>query len=302
MRFTLAQIETFFWIAQLGSFQAAARRLNLAQPTVSLRIRELEQALGAALLERRGRRVALTAEGAALRADAEHLLALAGRIEARRAAGGPLRGILRFGAPESFALVCLPSLLARLEAAHPELVLEATIATSDELMALVEDDRLDLAVLTNPSSRDADLRVEPLGRHEMAWVASPALPLPVPVRPQDLQPFTVISNPRPSPMFRIILDWCRTAGLEPLRVNACNSLAVIARLVAAGVGVSILPPAILADELAQGQLRTCPARPPLPIATMCAVHRLSRPSPAIAPVLEACREVLRATGFLQPLG
>ncbi|HSR72516.1 MAG TPA: LysR family transcriptional regulator, partial [Kiloniellales bacterium] len=83
MKLTLAQLETFCWIVRLGTFQAAARRQNLAQPTVSLRIRELEAALGTSLLRRRGRRVQPTAEGSALHQDAERILALAEGLEAR---------------------------------------------------------------------------------------------------------------------------------------------------------------------------------------------------------------------------
>ena len=52
MQATLAQIEAFYWIARLGGFRAAAARFNLTQPTISLRIRGLEQALGLKLFER----------------------------------------------------------------------------------------------------------------------------------------------------------------------------------------------------------------------------------------------------------
>ncbi len=55
MRITLAQLEAFFWVARLGSVHMAARQLNLAQPTVSLRLRDLEARLGTALFERAGR-------------------------------------------------------------------------------------------------------------------------------------------------------------------------------------------------------------------------------------------------------
>ena len=58
MRFTLAQLEAFYWIATLGTVRDAARHLNLAQPTVSLRLRDLETAFGAVLFERRGGRCA----------------------------------------------------------------------------------------------------------------------------------------------------------------------------------------------------------------------------------------------------
>ncbi len=70
-KFSLAQLEAFLWICRLGTFHAAAERLNLTQPTVSLRIRELESALGARLFERRGNGMRLSAEGTILLRYAE---------------------------------------------------------------------------------------------------------------------------------------------------------------------------------------------------------------------------------------
>jgi DNA-binding transcriptional LysR family regulator len=301
MRFTLAQLETFYWISRLGSFRAASQRLNLAQPTISLRIRELESALGTPLFQRIGRRVRLTADGAALVGDAERLLGIAGSIDARARVGSPVRGLLRFGAPESFALVCLPGLVRLLEEAHPELNLEVTIETSSDLMAMLNERALDLAVLTNPDSDDRYLRTEALGRHEMAWIAPGALKFPTPVRPDDLTRCQIICNSRPSPMFRMVLGWFRSAGVEPLRFSFCNSLTMIARLTTDGVGVSMLPPAILAAELQAGTLQLLPSRPPIAKATMFATYHASNSSPPVSIVIDAIRNVLIATKFLLPL-
>ena len=301
MRFTLAQLETFYWISRLGSFQAAARRLHLSQPTVSLRIRELELGLGTPLFQRVGRRVRLTADGAALVDDAERLLGIAGSIDARARAGSPVHGLLRFGAPESFALICLPGLVRLLEQAHPELNLEVMIETSSDLMAMLNERALDLAVLTNPASDDRYLRTEALGRQEMTWIAPGRLKLSTPVRPDDLSRFPILCNPRPSPMFRLVLDWFRSAGAEPLRFSFCNSLTVIGRLTADGVGISMLPPSILTAELEAGALQVLPARPAIAEATMYATYHASNHSPAIRAVVEATRRVILATDFLSPI-
>ena len=84
MRLTLAQIETFYWIARLGSFHAAARQLCVTQPSVSGRIRELERELGCALFDRTGGRARLTETGKAIRQQAETMLSLARGISRRR--------------------------------------------------------------------------------------------------------------------------------------------------------------------------------------------------------------------------
>jgi DNA-binding transcriptional LysR family regulator len=65
-RVTFAQLETFYWTVQLGSAQRAADHLNLAQPTVSLRLKELRSALGSELFEKSSRGLIVTAEGKAI--------------------------------------------------------------------------------------------------------------------------------------------------------------------------------------------------------------------------------------------
>ena len=80
MRFTIAQIEAFFWTAQLGSLSKAAGRLHIAQPTISLRLKDLERALDVTLFQRSGRGLTLTPEGSFLVPRAAALLEEADRI------------------------------------------------------------------------------------------------------------------------------------------------------------------------------------------------------------------------------
>ena len=101
MKLTLAQLEAFHWTLRLGSAHAAAERLHLSQPTISVRLRGLERGLERRLFERRGRRLEATTAGAALAVQAEQMLELATQIELGGA--DPLRTRLRLGAPDSFA-------------------------------------------------------------------------------------------------------------------------------------------------------------------------------------------------------
>ena len=119
MNVTLSQLKAFERIVRLGSFHAAARELRLSQPSVSQRIRELEAALATPLFIRRGPRISLTAEGHALMEYADRLLGTAGEMIERFRTRDPLKGMLRLGLNESFALICLPELLRRLEQRYP---------------------------------------------------------------------------------------------------------------------------------------------------------------------------------------
>ena len=76
MRIQPSHLETLLWIDRLGRFRAAAEHLKLTQPAVSMRMRELERVVGAALFRREGQTVRVTARGRELVAYAEQLMAL----------------------------------------------------------------------------------------------------------------------------------------------------------------------------------------------------------------------------------
>jgi DNA-binding transcriptional LysR family regulator len=297
MRVTFPQLEAFYWICRLGTFQAAAQHLHLSQPTVSIRIRQLQSALGKTLLERAGRQVHPTAAGSALFAHAEQALGLALQIEKVGSTRAPARVLMRVGAPETFAMACLADLTSLLVREHTELKLEVTIANSAELTALLHARKLDLAFITDPDF-DRRLRAEPLGGHEMLWVAAPQFDLPEIVRPADILPHQIICNPHPSVMFRLMMQWFRSAGAELPRMHTCTSLTVMARLAASGVGVTLLPPSIVAAELAAGALRTHAARPRIPGVNMFAVFHEENASTRA--VIGATRKVLARKRFLLP--
>ena len=136
---------------------------------------------------------------------------------------------------------------------------------------------------------------------ELAWVTSPKLPMRRrPVRPGDLTRHQVITNPEPSKLITVIRDWFATAGLEPSRLSACNSLAVIARLTAAGAGVSVLPVSILGEEFRRGLLIALVAQPALAPQRLFAGYQADQTGPGINAILRIAREVLARTHLLAP--
>jgi DNA-binding transcriptional LysR family regulator len=151
MKLTLAQLESFHWIAQLGSFGAAAEHLHLSQPAISVRLAGLERAVGKPLFKRQGRRMRLTPAGVALVEQAAHMLSLANGMVSEPAALDPLQFRLRIGAPDSFALVCLPQLLETFEHEYPRLKVALTIENSSVLAQSLNDGDLD--IVSWPSRR-----------------------------------------------------------------------------------------------------------------------------------------------------
>ena len=298
MKATLSQIEAFYWIHRLHGFRAAAMRLNLTQPTVSLRIRGLEQALGLQLFERSGRKTRLTADGRDLLPQAERMMSLAEELHARHTDADPLRGRLRLGAPDSVGLTCMPGLLGSLKKQYPELNVALTIDNSSVLSQRLNDRELDVAILADPELQ-AHVAVELLGTIECAWVASTRLRLPRgAIRPKDLAPHQIFTNPEPSNLMTLVRDWFSTAGLDVPHLSTCNSLSVILRLTLAGAGVSLLPTAILPRPRARGAFRVLRAQPKIGHPQLFAAYQLDKAGRGVEAVLDTARRAIARSNLV----
>lgn len=297
MRLTLAQLETFFWTAQLGSAQRAAQHLNLAQPTVSLRLKELQEAMGASLLERTSRGLSATAEGRALLPRVAAILAELQGIKGQdpaRAVVGPIR----VGLAEGFAVSCLPPLLAGLLEDYPALQPEWVVSTSTTLEAALLKDTLDIAVLLNPIG-DERLSLRPLGLQPTTWVVPAFWDIKDMVEPKDLWPRPVISNPAPSAMHRQITGWFAAARLEPARMSICTSVAVIPELVAAGIGAGLLPVRMAESHVAAGKMRIVASAPAVENGRLFIGIRAGVEDPRTNAVARVIRRVLDGLDYLQ---
>jgi DNA-binding transcriptional LysR family regulator len=298
MKTTLSQIEAFFWITRLGSFHAAAAQLNLTQPTISLRIRALEKALGQALFERAGREMRLTMEGTALLPRAERLMAMAEELSSGAADADPLRGRLRLGAPDSFGLTCLPALLRALREQYRELNVALTIDNSAVLGKMLDERQLDVAFLAEPNL-GAHVRTELLGAMEHGWVAGARLRLPRrTLRPEDLAEHEILTNPAPANLMTLVLNWFASAGVAPSRLGTCNSLSVILGLTEAGAGISLLPTAIVAAARAAGTVRILRTAPEIAPPRLFAAYQIDKAGASVRAVLETARAVITRSKLL----
>jgi DNA-binding transcriptional LysR family regulator len=292
MRATLNQIEAFYWIARLGGFHAAAARLNLTQPTISLRIRGLEEALGVILFERAGRLVKLSIEGRHLLPHAERMVGLSEELHLKTALEDPLRGRLRLGAPDSFGLTCMPALLASLRRQYPDLSVALTIDNSSVLSQQLNDRELDVAIVADPDV-GAHVGKESIGTIECVWVASTKLDLPDrPIRPRDMLRHEIFTNPEPSNLITLLREWFATAGLEATRLSTCNSLSVILKLTMAGEGVSLLPRPIIPRRAASGNLRILKAQPQIGRPRLFGAYQLDRAGRTVDTVIATARTLV----------
>jgi len=299
MRISLGHLEALVWVARLGSVSAAGKHLGLTQSSVSLRLRDLSDAVGHPMFRRQGRRLLLTPEGSATLGHARLIIE---EVEKLYESARPQRitGVLRMGVSEALAVAGLPRIISLLGEAHPLLRLELAIATSVDLERDLLAGRTDLALGIN-LHEDPRLRIQALGEQRATWLARSDFGLPEVIRPRDIGHLPVLSNPSPSPMYQQTVNWFRTEGLSPQQISVSNSITVIAHLVVAGVGVAILPRRLVEKEIASGQVVALRGEPAIGPSHMCAAHRLDDWRPAITAALDVTRRVIKDIQWLEPL-
>jgi len=288
---TLKQIEALHWIAQLGTFERAAARLNTTQSAISKRIQELESASGIAVFDRTQRGVRLTSLGEHLLSLGAEMLVLKDRmIDLKSARDMPARR-LRVGVTELTALTWLPPLVAALRESYPAVSLEPEVDMSRTLYERLQDDTIDLIVIPETFS-DPKITTVRLGEIENAWMASPSL-----VRTnrrlslEELARYTILTQGSKSGSGLYVGKWLKSEGIVLPRLFSCDSLVALLGLTIAGIGVSYLPVKCFKPLVSERKLRTVPTTPVLPRVPYAAMFRNDRPSAFTATVATLARSV-----------
>lgn len=290
---SLTQLRSLVDVIELGSFSAAAERRQLSQPAVSLQIRELERLFGLRLLERVGRRVQPTAAGAELLAHARHI---GGAVEAAQEAmarhAGEVVGRVRIGSGATACTFLLPPLLRQLRRRFPALELTVATGNTADIVRGVEDNHLDVALVTLPASGRA-LAVTPLLDDEFVVIAPEGMALPARLTPAALTKLPVLlfegGNTR-----RLIDDWFARGGTRLTPVMSMGSVEAIRKLVEAGLGCAVLPQMAVRQPRDRAGLVVRPLSPRLH-RTLALVLRRDKP------LHRGLREAVQALQALQTL-
>ena len=291
MHVTLGQLRAFERIVRLGSFQAAALDLKLSQPSVSQRIRELEAALQTPLFVRRGPRVSLTAEGHALVEYADRMLGTVGELVDRFRTRDPLKGTLRLGVNETFAYVCLPELLKRMEKQYPAIRTNVFVGDTGVVSARLNDQALDIAVVSEPTLAP-HVSQEPLGTNVFGWFASASLTLPRRLyTPADLCEYQLLVPPPPARLHATVVKWFAAAGTKPRRISTCNSIHVTAETIAQGAAIGIVPVRIMHPAVEKRDVRLLKVNPPLPAHKVAICYQIREFGPGLKVLVELIREL-----------
>ncbi|WP_354683063.1 LysR family transcriptional regulator [Cupriavidus necator] len=238
---TFRQLNAIDAIARLGSVSKAAESLHLTQPTVSLQIRLLEQAVGAPLTQRVGRGMELTAAGEVMSSYAAQMLKLwRDSLEEVAALKGDLSGTLRIGAITT-AEYLLPSILVAFTANRPEIKIKLKVGYREEIIRMLAMHEIDLAIMGRSTS---ELRTQatPFAKHPMAFIAAPDHPLMSRrnVKLSDLIHENLLVRERGAGTRTTVERLFKEAGLRMPHGSELSSNAAIKRMVSAGLGVAFL--------------------------------------------------------------
>jgi DNA-binding transcriptional LysR family regulator len=296
----LRQLEYFVMVADEGGFNRAAQRLHVAQPSLSVQIKALEDEVGAQLLERDKHHVFLTQAGKRFQQHARAILSLAetAKVEARCAEAGEL-GALNVGYSASAMFTdVLPAAIRQFRQQFPYVVLTLhDIPSLEQLHGLLER-TLDLAILRKP-----EVRV-PAGIEINEWYRAPLVVAlqqdhPLARRPSvslsqlKEEPFVTYPREAGTGLYWQILDICAHAGFRPRVAREVLEPSTIIGLVAAGVGVAIVPQGIQCIQLSGAIYR-----PLTDITAYSAVYLAQRQDDPNAH-LRAFREILNAASSPQ---
>lgn len=235
---SIPQLEAFFWTAELGSVQRAAEILNVTQPTLSLRLKQIEETVSSPLFERHGRGLRLTRHGQAYLARVKAVLDAYNSLITRSKVPD-IGGAMRIGVAEGFAVACMAAMVEDLQHDYPMLRPEWVVATSAGLEQSLAEGKLDLAILVDPLSLRG-IRLSALGPQPNGW-AAPAAFGPIDATPHGLAKFTIVTTPPQTAMYRATFAWFAEDKVSPANVCVCSSLNAALQLVAAGLGVGIFP-------------------------------------------------------------
>jgi DNA-binding transcriptional LysR family regulator len=250
----LDQLSTFAQVIELGGFSAAAQRLNLSQPAVSLQVRQLERRLGVRLVERVGRRATATAAGLDLLAHARRIeSAVADAAEAMAVHAGGTVGRVRIGTGGTACIYLLPPIVRVLRQRFPSLEIVVSTGNTPDVLKGIEANAVDVGLVTLPAEGRM-LQMTPVLDDEFVAIF-PAGDAPAgPVTAAVLAARSIVLY-EPGAHTRYIVDeWALRGGAALKPVSELGSVEAIKELVAAGLGCSVLPKMALPPQQVAGRL------------------------------------------------
>ena len=294
---TFRQLRYFDALAGQSHFGRAAAVCGISQPALSMQIKELEEALGAVLIERGARQVRLTkfGEEAALRVR-DILRSVDELGDFARASRGWLAGQLHIGMIPTIAPYLLPTVIGDLTRMHPDLDIHVREALTSRLIQELVEGRLDTAIVALPVSEPSLTEVALFAENFLL------------VRPGEDEGTPVPSSERLREMRLLLLEeghcfrdqalsFCNMQSSPPREALDASSLSTLVQMVSAGMGVTLIPEMAVTVETRSASVSVARFKDPQPARTIGMIWR--KTSPLAGQLLQLSRVVCRSANALR---
>lgn len=259
----LRLLKVFNAIAESGSLVSAATKLHLTPSAISHSLKALETTLGCKLFERVGKRMVLNQAGDQL------LLGIRGPLNALETAADGIKRLgqwgqsrLRIGASAAACEHILPGVIRELKKTYPTLELHVSSGDTAHVLDLIRESKVDLA-LCMVSENAPGLELRPIFRDELMFVFAPAHEWSQgqPVTPENISGQEFIGYHRSSFTTRLLIDYLRQMNVTPKILMEVDSIGAIIEMVKLNLGVAVLAPWTVDQELIRGTLKMRPLGP-----------------------------------------
>ena len=231
------QLNYFKTVCEAGSVSGAAEILHISQPSLSLAIKELESEFGVELFKRRYRGMTLTEEGEQLYRLTKGLLSHTDDVVRFMNELGGKGRVLRLGVPPMIGSITLPKICGDYVKSNPNVKLDLTEAGTSELVKLLCDDRLDMALI--PHDKPLELKFESVkvAEYEIVCLSSSNSPLGnlSKVSPKDLKGIPLVTFKQGFFQTERIMEWFKNAGVTPEILIKTDQLSTLVNLIKSGV-------------------------------------------------------------------
>lgn len=276
-KISLRQLRYFNALSRERHFGRAAAGCAISQPALSMQIKELEETLGVALIERGARRIRLTKFGEQAAASVRDILRSIDELaDLARASRDRLAGRFRIGFIPTIAPYLLPSVIANLSRTYPELDIQVREAITSKLIEELQDGRLDAAIVALPVS-------EPSLTEVALFTENFLLVRPLKDKAAPAPDSEALSNMRlllleEGHCFRDqALSFCTTQSSSPRQTLDANSLSTLVQMVSAGLGVTLIPKMAVPLETGSASVVVSCFKDPQPSRTVGMIWRKASP-------------------------
>ena len=298
---SMRQLRYFDALARHGHFGRAAEDCAVSQPALSMQIRDLEDMLGAPLVERGARQVRLTDLGEEFAPRVRDILLAVNELDDLvRARTGPLFGRLRIGVIPTVAPYFLPEVITALQARYPGLDLRPREAVTQKLLDDLSEARLDAAIVALPIAVPGIAEM-PLFEEEFVLVRPPQeADHPVPSA-QGLREMRLLLLEEGHCFRDQALAFCAPPRSAPRDMMEGSSLSTLVQMVSAGIGVTLVPEMAVPVETRSARVALQRLAMPRPSRQIGMIWRRSNPRGDQMRVLgELVREVAQPSAGSQP--